>query len=580
MKQSLLFFTLISCWPCVKKTYAQPVPQKMAVGQKHAVVTASPFASMDALYMMQHGGNAFDAAITAQWVLAVVYPQAGNLGGGGFMIAHRNTGENLCLDFREVAPSAAHQNMYLDAHGNPQPMLAQEGALASGVPGSVAGIFAMHRWAKLPMSVLMAPAIDYAENGFPVTERMAQELNEIKAEFLRNNRAPVAFVKEEPWKAGDRLEQPELAATLKRISQFGAKDFYEGKTADWLVKEMQASGGLITKEDLANYEVNERVPMRFDYKGHQIVTMPLPSSGGIILQQLLTITNSFGMDRFGYRHPLAIQLAIEAERRVYADRSAYLGDPDFVKVPVKQLTDSIYLMHRMADFQFYKAGNSAATLPGLPHESEETTHLSIVDSAGNAVAITTTLNDSYGSRKVVAGAGFILNNEMDDFSIKPGVPNLYGVTGGIANAIAPGKKMLSSMTPTIVLKENEPVMVLGTPGGSTIPTSVFQTITALIDFQRTPEEAVQSPKFHHQWTPDKVFVEADFPQNTRGVLQQMGYTIKQREAIGRTELIVIEPAYYPVSTLTKGFNCMEFAPVPKKIIAIADKRGDDDAQAE
>ena len=539
--------------------YEPEVSKKITVSHA-AVVTAHPLASKSGLEMLKKGGNAFDAAITTQLVLAVVYPNAGNLGGGGFMIAHTKDGKNLCLDFREVAPEKAFKDMYLDSASNPIPGLSQDGHLACGVPGTVSGIFKMLKYARLPLKTLMAPAIEYAEIGFKITAAQADDLNELKNDFLKNNFNPVAFVKDDLWKAGDVLIQPELANTLKRIQQNGLKGFYEGPTAQYIVDEMKKGKGIISLEDLKNYEAKSRIPMEFDYKKNHIVTMPLPSSGGIILKQLLKMTAFKNMSSMGFQTPDCMQLIIEAERRAYADRANYLGDPDFVKVPVQTLTSDAYLQKRINDYQPGKAGSSNVTKAGIIHESEETTHISIIDDEGNAIAITTTLNDSYGSKTIVSKAGFILNNEMDDFSIKPGVPNLYGVTGNEANAIAPRKKMLSSMTPTIVLNNNKPVIVVGTPGGSTIPTNVFQTITSLIDFKMSPENAVNLPKFHFQWLPDVVYFEPEFPIEKKIHLVEMGYSVRDRGYMGRTELITID--------YEKG----------KTITAVADKRGDDAAE--
>ena len=552
--------TFFSTHAQAQQTDYKPDISKKIMVSHAAVVTAHPLASKSGLEMLKKGGNAFDAAITTQLVLAVVYPNAGNLGGGGFMIAHTKDGKNLCLDFREVAPEKAFKDMYLDSASNPIPGLSQDGHLACGVPGTVSGIFKMLKYARLPLQTLMDPAIEYAEIGFKITAAQADDLNELKNDFLKNNFNPVAFVKDDLWKAGDVLIQTELANTLKRIQQNGLTGFYEGPTAQYIVDEMKKGNGIISLEDLKNYEAKSRIPMEFDYKNNHIVTMPLPSSGGIILKQLLKMTAFKNMSSMGFQTPECIQLIIEAKRRAYADRANYLGDPDFVKVPVQTLTSDAYLQKRINDYQPGKAGNSNDTKAGVIHESEETTHISIIDDEGNAVAITTTLNDSYGSKTVVSKAGFILNNEMDDFSIKPGVPNLYGVTGNEANAIAPRKKMLSSMTPTIVLKENKPVIVVGTPGGSTIPTNVFQTITSLIDFNMSPEDAVNLPKFHFQWQPDVVYFEPEFPIEKKIHLVEMGYSVRDRGYMGRTELLTID--------YEKG----------KTITAIADKRGDDDAE--
>jgi gamma-glutamyltranspeptidase/glutathione hydrolase len=551
--------TFFSTHAQAQQTDYKPDISKKIMVSHAAVVTAHPLASKSGLEMLKNGGNAFDAAITTQLVLAVVYPNAGNLGGGGFMIAHTKDGKNLCLDFREIAPEKAFKDMYLDSASNPITGLSQDGHLACGVPGTVSGIFKILKYARLPLQTLIAPAIEYAENGFKITAAQAEDLNELKNDFIKNNFSPVAFVREAPWKAGDVLIQPDLANTLKRIQQNGLTGFYEGPTAQYIVDEMKKGNGIISLEDLKNYEAKSRTPMEFEYKNNHIVTMPLPSSGGIILKQLLKMTAFKNMSSMGFQTPECMQLIIEAERRAFADRAHYLGDPDFVKVPVQTLTSDGYLQTRINNYQPGKSGNSNNTKAGVIHESEETTHISILDDEGNAIAITTTLNDSYGSKTIVSKAGFILNNEMDDFSIKPGVPNLYGVTGNEANAIAPRKKMLSSMTPTIVLNNNKPVIVIGTPGGSTIPTNVFQTITSLIDFKMSPEDAVNLPKFHFQWLPDEVFVEHEFSNATKEKLAAMGYNITERGYMGRTELIQID--------YKNG----------KKITAIADKRGDDAA---
>ena len=531
-----------------------------------AVVSAHPLASKVGINILKNGGNAVDAAIATQLALAVVYPGAGNIGGGGFMVAHLvNTnpakgGKNITIDYREIAPLAASRDMYLDAAGNPQMNLSQDGHLASGVPGTVAGLFASMKYARLPFSKLVQPAIDLAEKGFAITASQAEDFNELKKEFLQLNKSTISFVKDEAWKAGDILIQKDLANTLKRIRDLGAKGFYEGKTAELIVNEMTSGKGIISFKDLQNYKAIERKPIEFDYKNFHIVSMPLPSSGGIILQQVLKMIEDRNIGAMKFQSPESIQLLAEAERRAYADRAKYLGDADYVKVPVKSLVSKAYLHERMKDYEPGKAGSSQSTKEGVADESEETTHISIVDAAGNAVAVTTTLNGSYGSRTVVSGAGFLLNNEMDDFSVKPGVPNMYGALGAEANAIEPGKRMLSSMTPTIVLKNNKPVIVVGTPGGTTIPTSVIQSLVNLIDFKMTSEDAVNQPKFHHQWLPDEIFVEQNFDDATIKKLEGMGYKVVKRGRIGRTELIEIKRGK------------------AKPITAVADKRGDDSAE--
>ena len=543
--------------------------QKNINCSKGAVVSAHPLASMAGLSMLKKGGNAIDAAIATQLALAVVYPGAGNIGGGGFMVAHLKNGNNITLDYREKAPAKATRDMYLDEKGEPQMHLSQDGHLAAGVPGTVAGLFASIKYAKLPFKILIQPAIELAEKGFAITERQASSLNSTKKEFIALNTAPVAFVKETEWKVGDILIQQELANTLKRIRDLGQKGFYEGETARLIVAEMQkgkglpgGQSGIISLDDLKNYQAKERAALDFNYKGYQIITMPLPSSGGIILEQMMKMIENRNIAAMQFQTAASVQLMTEVERRAFADRAEFLGDPDFVKVPLKTMVSEQYLNDRMKDYEPGKAGNSKATTAGMIKESEETTHLSVIDAYGNAVSITTTLNGGYGSRTVVSGAGFLLNNEMDDFSVKPGVPNMYGALGNEKNAIAPGKRMLSSMTPTIVLKDDSPYLVVGTPGGTTIPTSVFQTLVNIIEFGMSADDAVNKPKFHHQWLPDEIAVENGFDDSVKKQLVQMGYTLKERTAIGRTEVIQLKN---PSTSL-------------RTIIAVGDKRGDDDAR--
>ena len=562
-KPALLFIILCNCLllQCTAQINAyQYHPQKKVNAINGAVVCAHPLASKAGADILKQGGNAVDAAIATQLALAVVYPGAGNIGGGGFMVAHLKDGKNITIDFREMAPSKATRDMYLDSNGNPQMHLSQDGHLACGVPGTIAGLFAAMKYAKLPFKELVQPAINFAENGFAITAHEASDLNELKKQFIALNLAPTAFVKEQPWKAGDTLIQKELANTLKRIRDLGPKDFYEGKTARLIAAEMEKGKGIISMADLKNYTAKERTPVEFDYKGYHIITMPLPSSGGIILEQVLKMIGDKNIGAMKFQTPASVQLMVEAERRAFADRAKYLGDADFVKVPVVTLVSDKYLTKRMQDFTPGKAGSSETIIAGNIKESEETTHLSIIDKDGNAVSVTTTLNGIYGSRTVVTGAGFLLNNQMDDFSVKPGVPNMYGAVGAEANAIAPGKRMLSSMSPAIVLKNNQPYLVIGTPGGTTIPTSVIQTIVNIIDFGMGAEDAVNKPKFHHQWLPDEVYVEDDFNEATIKALEGMGYKIVKRGDIGRTEVIMI----------TYGAK--------KTITAVGDKRGDDDAE--
>jgi gamma-glutamyltranspeptidase/glutathione hydrolase len=534
--------------------------QKKTVTENGAVVSAHPLASKVGVEILKIGGNAIDAAIATQLALAVVYPQAGNLGGGGFMVAKLSDGKEIAIDYREMAPGSAHRDMYIDSNGAARTDKSQDGHLSSGVPGTVAGLFESAKYGKLSFDKLIQPAIDLAEKGFVIGTREARSLNGLQDELKQFNTMKPVFVKETGWKEGDTLIQTDLANTLKRIKDKGAPGFYDGETAKLIVEEMKRGSGIISYDDLKNYRAKMRGPHTFEYKGYKIIGMPMPSSGGLLLNQMMKMIEDRNIAAMGFQSPQAVQLMTEVERRAYADRAEYMGDADFYKVPVKMLSDETYLQERMKNYDSSKATPSTAIKPGvlLRAESKETTHLSIIDKDGNAVAITTTLNNSYGSRTVVGGAGFFLNDEMDDFSIKPGVPNMYGAVGGEANAIAAGKRMLSSMAPTIVLKDDKPFIVVGTPGGTTIPTSVFQTIINIIEFNMSTEDAVYKPKFHHQWLPDSLYVEKGFPKNTNDALQKMGYIIIDRGAIGRTEVIKVL--------------------ANKKIEAVADNRGDDDAE--
>jgi gamma-glutamyltranspeptidase/glutathione hydrolase len=572
MRQPLILFLALTCFISSQNALLaqDPTPfaytvQKTAFVSHGAVVSAHPLATFAGLTMLRQGGNAFDAAIATQFALAVVYPAAGNIGGGGFMVAHLANGKNIALDFREKAPAGATRDMYLDAAGNARTDLSQNGHLASGVPGTIAGIFEELRYAKLPLAKLIQPAIDLAEKGFALTEAEARSLNSAQNAFRKYNTLLPVFIRETPWKAGDTLIQKDLAQTLTRIRDKGAREFYEGETARLIVEEMQRGKGIITAKDLREYTAKTREATVFSYRGYPIVTMPLPSSGGVVLQQMLKMVETQPLGQYGFESVKAVHLMTEAERFAYADRAQYLGDRDFYSVPVKTLTSEAYIRRRMTAFQPDRAGSSKDISAGvLDPKSEETTHLDVVDNEGNAISITTTLNGGYGSKVVVGGAGFFLNNEMDDFSVKPGVPNMYGAVGAEANAIAPGKRMLSSMTPTIVLNKGEKssvYLVVGTPGGTTITTSVFQTLVDIIDFGLSAEDAVNKPKFHHQWLPDELFVEPAFPAYTREQLTAMGYKISQRGSIGRTEVIRISPA----------------ADGTHKIEAVGDDRGDDTA---
>jgi len=503
------------------------------------VVSAHPLASEVGKNILKKGGNAVDAAIATQFALAVVYPGAGNIGGGGFMVARFADGHVDALDYREKAPVAAFPEMYLGETGEPIPLKSLRGHHASGVPGTVAGLAeAHHKYGKLPWHELVQPSIDLARKGFLLTQDEAEGLNGIQEDLKKyNTMLPEHLLGN--WKKGDSIKHTDLANTLERIRDAGRDGFYSGSIAKLLVEEMKRGGGLITMEDLINYSAVWRKPLESTYRGHRVISMPPPSSGGILLFQMLHAVEPYPISKWGFNSDKTVHLMIEAERRAYADRAYWLGDPDYKEIPVAALTSMDYIKNRMADFDETKATSSSTIKEGqLPYESEETTHLSVVDAQGNAVSVTTTLNGGYGSRVVVGGAGFLLNNEMDDFSVKPGAPNLYGAIGGEANKIEPGKRMLSSMTPTILEKDGKLVMVVGTPGGTTIITSVFQTILNVIDHGMTMQEAVTAPRFHSQWAPDVVFTEPNaFKPNDSLQLVKKGHQFKSRGRYGAVDAI-------------------------------------------
>ncbi len=509
------------------------------------VVCATPGAAKVGLDILKKGGNAIDAAVAVQFALEVTHPEAGNIGGGGFMVYRSAKGTTNTLDFREKAPAAASINMFLDSAGNVVPNMSLATHQASGVPGSVDGMVqAYNKYGKLKWADLVQPAIDLARNGFPVTKHLAADLNRLRSQFMKSNPGKTYLLSENGWKEGDILVQGDLAKTLELIRDKKRDGFYAGIVADQVVAEMKAGNGLISKADLENYHSVWRTAITGNYKGYKIITMPPPSSGGIALLQLLKSVEKYPLPRWGFNSDSTVQLMVEAERRVYADRAKYLGDPDFYKVPVDSLLSPAYIGLRMKNFSWTAATPSAAIRPGTfaGYESDQTTHYSIVDKEGNAVSITTTLNGTFGSKIFVSGAGFLLNNEMDDFSSKPGVPNMFGLVGGKANSIQPGKRMLSSMTPTIIEKNGKLFMVVGTPGGATIITSVFQTILNVIDFNQDMQQAVNSKKFHHQWLPDEVDIEKDaLDENTKTILQQKGYKIVNIGTIGRVDAILINP---------------------------------------
>jgi len=512
------------------------------------VVAQEPLADDVGVAVLKSGGNAVDAAIAVGFALAVTHPVAGNLGGGGFLLLRQGNGTTAFLDFREAAPAKATRDMYIGPDGNPT-RDSLFGWRSAGVPGSVAGFEAAHKkFGSKPWAELLAPAIRLAREGFVVSEPVAASLRgaeslkadpESKRIFLRNG---------DPYKAGDIFKQPELASTLQRIADRGAKGFYEGETAGRIAAAMDAHGGLITAGDLKNYKVAEREPLAGDYKGFHIITAPPPSAGGVGLLQMMKILEGTGYDSAGPDSPKAVHYEAEAMRRFYADRSAYLADPDFYNVPVKQLLDPKYVTWRRGTIDATRATPSELIGPGLPRaldagihwkESNQTTHYNVVDSKGNAVAVTYTLNNSYGNGITVPGLGFLLNDEMDDFVAKPGVANMFGMVGGDANAIEPGKRPLSSMTPTIVTKDGKLFMVVGAPGGSRITTGVMQVILDVLDFHLNVQDAVDLPRFHQQWKPDYLYLQTGFPQSAAASLREMGYELRPTDGVARVEAIVV-----------------------------------------
>ncbi|MDX1277696.1 gamma-glutamyltransferase [Oceanihabitans sediminis] len=537
-----LFLLLISIafLSCKENTKKQTTG---LITQKAMVVSARVEASKIGSDIMKQGGNAFDAMLATDLALAVAYPYAGNIGGGGFMVYRLADGEIGALDYREKAPMAASKDMYLDSLGNVIPNLSTRGALAVGVPGTVAGTFEAHkRFGKLPIETIMKPVIELAKKGVVVTKKQELRIAEKQEDFKKANTSDFLFSKK--WKEKDTIKYHKLAETLTRIMQNGPEEFYKGKTAKILANHIQENGGIITEEDLANYKPKWRKPITFSYDDLNIISMSPPSSGGICLAQIMKMIEPYDLKELGHNSQRAIQVITEAERRAYADRSFYLGDPDFVTVPQEQLISDAYLQGRMQDFSFEKATKSKDVSHGNVEiiESDETTHYSIVDPFGNAIAVTTTLNSGFGSKLFCSELGFFLNNEMDDFSSKPGVPNVYGLVGAEANSILPEKRMLSSMTPTIVEKNGKLHMVVGTPGGSTIITSVLQTILNVHEYDMTMQEAVNAPRFHHQWLPDEIRMEPNsFPSETIQALKDKSYTINEEDSpvIGQVDAILV-----------------------------------------
>ncbi len=519
------------------------------VRARHGMVgSTDEFASNAGLHILQHGGNAIDAAVAVGFALAVTHPAAGNLGGGGFMVIRMADGRETTFDYREVAPAGALRDMFLDSAGEPVSDRSRIGPLASGVPGSVAGMaLAQRRYGRLPLAAVVAPAIALARDGFEVSWALADSLKGAQSLLARFPASAGAFQRADGTVPGpgDLLVQPDLANTLRLIAEQGSDAFYKGAIADLIAAEMARSGGLITKADLAAYTPRERPPIIGSYRGVRVISMPPPSSGGIALVQLLNILERFPLADYGHNSSRAIHLVTEAARRVYADRSEWLGDPDFFNVPVTGLLSRRYADTLRAGISETRATPSLEVKPGHPRDFEQsdTTHYSVVDADGNAVATTTTLNGSYGNGQVVAGAGFLLNNEMDDFSAKPGTPNMFGLIGGEANAVAPGKRMLSSMTPTILVKDGKTQLVLGSPGGSRIITTVLQVVLNIVDFRMNVQEAVDAPRFHHQWLPDAIRLERlGFPADVVTALEAMGHSTEVGDDMGDVHAVMIDEA--------------------------------------
>jgi len=544
--QFLLLITLfISCKENPKPAIKEKTPEIGLITQKAMVVSARAEASKIGNDILRRGGNAFDAMVGTEMALAVCYPFAGSLGSGGFMVYRTQYGEKGALNYREKAPLKAHRDMYLDKTGKYISEKSKKGALAVGVPGTVAAIFSVHqKFGSIPIEELLKPVIELAKKGFVITPKQAQRLNRYAADFKAVNGEESIFTK--TYKAGDTLKNLALAKTLQTISDKGLQAFYNGEIGDKLVEFIQKKGGIISKKDLELYQTQWTDPIEFNYKNLHIISMSPPSSGGICLAQILKMIEPFNIKQFPHNSTKYIQLLTEAERRAYADRSFYLGDPDFVSIPIDTLLSRHYLKNRMKNFSWQHAtpsdNISHGKIPG--YESNETTHYSIVDPFGNAIAATTTLNGAYGSKLYVKELGFFLNNQMDDFSAKPGTPNMFGLIGGEANAIEPQKRMLSSMTPTIVEKDGKLWMTLGTPGGSTIITSVLQTILNVYEYDMSMQQAVNAPRFHHQWLPDVIRFEPGlFDKKIADSLQQKGYTIDEKKSkiIGKVDAILVLP---------------------------------------
>ncbi|EJF5079179.1 gamma-glutamyltransferase [Salmonella enterica] len=532
---------------------APPVSYGVEEDVFHPVrATQGMVASVDAMAtqvgvdILKQGGNAVDAAVAVGYALAVTHPQAGNLGGGGFMLLRTKDGATTAIDFREMAPANATRDMFLDEQGNPDSKKSLTSPLASGTPGTVAGLsLALEKYGSLPLNSVVRPAIKLAQEGFIVNDALADDLKTYGSEVLphHENSKAIFWKDGELLKKGDKLVQQDLANSLTMIAENGPDAFYKGEIARQIAQQMQQGGGLITTDDLAAYQAVERTPVSGEYRGYQIFSMPPPSSGGVHIVQILNILENFDMKKYGFGSADAMQIMAEAEKYAYADRSEYLGDPDFVNVPWQALTSKAYAKSIAGQIDINKAKPSSEIRPGklAPYESDQTTHFSVVDKDGNAVAVTYTLNTTFGTGIVAGNTGILLNNQMDDFSAKPGVPNVYGLVGGEANAVGPKKRPLSSMSPTIVVKDGKTWLVTGSPGGSRIITTVLQMVVNTIDFGMNVAEATNAPRFHHQWLPDELRVEKGFSPDTLKLLEQKGQKVALKEAMGSTQSIMVGP---------------------------------------
>ena len=540
---------------CFSAVSAPPPPVSYGVeedvfhpvrAQQGMVASVDAMATQVGVDILREGGNAVDAAVAVGYALAVTHPQAGNLGGGGFMMLRTKEGKTVAIDFREMAPEQATRDMFLDGEGNPDAKKSLTSHLASGTPGTVGGFsLALEKYGTLPLNKVIQPAIKLAQDGFIINSALADDLKTYGSEVLPNhaNSKAIFWKDGEPLKQGEKLVQTNLANSLTLIAQNGPDAFYKGAIAEQIADEMHQNGGLLSKADLANYKAIERTPISGEYRGYEVFSMPPPSSGGIHIVQILNILENFDLHKYGFGSADAMQLMAEAEKQAYADRSEYLGDPDFVKVPWQALTNKAYAKSIAERIDLNKAKPSSEIKPGklAPYESNQTTHFSVVDKDGNAVAVTYTLNTTFGTGIVAGNTGILMNNEMDDFSAKPGVPNVYGLVGGDANAVGPKKRPLSSMSPTIVVKDGKTWLVTGSPGGSRIITTVLQMVVNTVDFGMNVAEATNAPRFHHQWLPDELRVEKGFSPDTLKLLEGKGQKVVLKEAMGSTQSIMVGP---------------------------------------